>query len=87
MQQSKRSCDFKYGVPLFSLTGLAGLLATGGGHLAVFGLFTRYAAFVLSGMMAVAHFMAHAPQKFHPILNGGKSAILHPWRSFRSFAQ
>ncbi|MFN0194668.1 MAG: DoxX family protein [Aestuariivirga sp.] len=66
----------KDGVPLFSMMGLAGVLEIVGGLLIVLGLFTRYTAFVLSGMMAVAYFMAHAAQGFHPILNGGELAIM-----------
>ncbi|THF60034.1 DoxX family protein [Ollibium composti] len=61
---------------LFSLMGFAGTLEIVGGALLVIGLFTRPVAFILSGMMAVAYFMAHAPQGFHPIQNGGESAIL-----------
>ena len=67
---------FKDGVPLFSLMGLAGTLEIAGGLLLIAGLFTRVTAFVLSGMMAVAYFMAHAPQGFHPINNGGELAIM-----------
>ena len=48
----------------------------GGGLLAV-GLFTRPVAFLLSGQMAAAYFMAHAPQGFYPALNGGEPAILY----------
>ena len=59
-----------------SLTGVAGILEVVGGTLIAIGLFTRPVAFILSGQMAVAYFMAHAPQKFFPILNGGESAIL-----------
>jgi putative oxidoreductase len=62
--------------PLFSIYGLAGILETFGGILLLVGLFTRPVAFVLSGMMAVAYFMAHAPQSFFPVLNGGDAAIL-----------
>jgi putative oxidoreductase len=47
-----------------------------GGGLIALGLFTRIAAFVCSGQMAVAYFMAHAPQGFWPALNGGEAAIL-----------
>lgn len=68
---------FKDGVPLFSLMGLAGTLEIAGGLLIIAGLFTRISAFVLSGMMAVAYFMAHAPQGFHPINNGGELAIMY----------
>ena len=62
--------------PLFSIYGLAGVLETFGGILLLIGLFTRPVAFVLSGMMAVAYFMAHAPQNFYPANNGGDAAIL-----------
>jgi putative oxidoreductase len=62
---------------LFSLLGLAGVLEFVGGILLVLGLFTRPVAFILSGQMAVAYWMAHAPQNFFPILNGGDAAILY----------
>ena len=62
---------------LLSLIGIAGLLELIGGLLLVLGLFTRPTAFVLSGQMAVAYFMAHAPQSFFPILNSGDAAILY----------
>lgn len=67
---------FKDGVQLFSLMGLAGALEIVGGIFIIAGFFTRITAFLLSGMMAVAYFMAHAPQNFHPILNGGEAAIM-----------
>ena len=54
----------------------AGLLETVGGLAIVIGLFTRQVAFVLAGMMAVAYFMAHAPQGFYPSLNKGEAAVL-----------
>jgi putative oxidoreductase len=56
--------------------GLAGTLEIVGGVLLVLGLFTRPVAFILAGEMAFAYFMAHAPQSFFPIKNGGESAIL-----------
>jgi len=59
-----------------SLLGVAGILEIVGGALIIVGLFTRPVAFILSGMMAVAYFLAHATQGFHPILNGGEPAIL-----------
>jgi putative oxidoreductase len=68
---------FKDGVQLFSLMGLAGILEVIGGLLIIIGLFTRVTAFVLAGMMAVAYFMAHAPQGFYPLLNGGELAVLY----------
>ena len=67
---------FKDGVELFSFIGLTGALEFVGGILIVIGLFTRVTAFVLSGMMAVAYFMAHASQGFFPINNGGELAIM-----------
>ena len=63
--------------PLLSLMGIGGLLELVGGVLIVLGLFTRLTAFVLSGMMAVAYFMFHAPAAFMPILNGGELAIMY----------
>lgn len=64
-------------VVLFSLRGLAGVLELYGGFLLLIGLYTRPVAFVLSGLMAVAYFMAHAPQGFWPILNRGELAALY----------
>lgn len=64
------------GPALFSLIGFAGILELVGGLLLVLGLFTRPVAFILSGQMAVAYFMAHAPQSFFPLINKGESAIL-----------
>lgn len=61
---------------LFSLMGLAGVLETFGGLLILIGFQTRFVAFILSGMMAFAYWMAHAPQSFYPVLNGGDAAIL-----------
>lgn len=63
-------------VDLFSLMGLAAILEIGGGLLLLVGLFTRPVAFVLSGEMAFAYWMAHGPKAFFPILNGGELAIL-----------
>ena len=63
-------------VALFSLIGLAAILELVGGALLLVGLFTRPVAFLLAGEMAVAYWMAHAPQNVFPILNGGESAIL-----------
>ena len=62
--------------PLMSPGGIAGVLELVGGALLVIGLFSRFTAFILSGLMAVAYFMAHAPQNFHPIINGGELAIM-----------
>lgn len=64
---------------LVSIVGLAGVLEFGGGVLLLIGLFTRPVAFLLSGTMAVAYFMAHAPQGFLPIVNGGELAVVYCW--------
>ena len=61
---------------LFELTWFAGILETFGGFLLLIGLFTRPVAFVLSGLMAFAYWIAHAPQNTYPVLNGGDGAIL-----------
>jgi putative oxidoreductase len=60
-----------------TLGGFAGILELVGGVLLVIGLFTRPTAFILSGMVAVAYFIAHAPNGFYPILNQGELAILY----------
>jgi putative oxidoreductase len=65
------------GISVFTMGGAAGVLELVGGVLLVIGLFTRYAAFILSGMLAVAYFYAHAPQGFYPLLNGGELAVLY----------
>ena len=62
---------------LASPPGIAGVLELVGGVLMILGLFTRSTAFVLSGLMAVAYFMAHAPRGFYPILNAGELAALY----------
>ena len=63
---------------LMSLIGVAAILELVGGALLLIGLFTRPAAFILSGEMAVAYFMAHATQGhvLAPMLNQGESAVL-----------
>ena len=58
--------------------GLAGVLELVGGILIAIGLFTRPVAFILSGEMAFAYFMSHAPRGFFPIGMGGTAAN---WRS------
>ncbi|MBA4775611.1 DoxX family protein [Agrobacterium salinitolerans] len=55
---------------------VAALLEFVGGVLVLIGLFTRPVAFILSGQMAVAYFIAHGPKSFFPALNGGDAAIL-----------
>jgi len=65
------------GVQLVSLIGLAGILELVGGSLILIGLFTRPVAFILSGEMAFAYFMAHAPGGLLPILNHGELAVIY----------
>lgn len=55
--------------------GPAGLIEVVGGILIVLGLFSRYAAFIASGEMAFAYFLAHFPRSPFPLLNGGGEAI------------
>lgn len=55
----------------------AGLIELAAGLLIALGLFTRAAAFIASGTMAVAYWYAHAPQDFFPVNNGGDAAILY----------
>ncbi len=62
---------------LLGIMGVAAAIETFGSLLLIVGLFTRPAAFLMSGMMAVAYFMAHAPRGFFPIGNGGEGAILY----------
>ena len=64
-------------VELLSLMGLAGVLEFFGGLLLLLGLFTRPVAFILSGQMAAAYFMQHAPEGFWPVLNKGELAALY----------
>jgi len=63
--------------PIFSLVGIAGALEFFGGLLLLVGLFTRPVAFILSGLMAVAYFMVHAPGGFWPLQNKGELAVLY----------
>jgi putative oxidoreductase len=65
--------------PVPSLSGLlilAAFLETVGAFLFLIGAFTRVVAFILSGEMAFAYFMAHAPRSFYPIVNAGEVAVL-----------
>lgn len=64
------------GPALFTLSWFAGVLELFGGPLLLIGLFTRPVAFILSGQMALAYWIAHAPRSPFPVLNGGDSAIL-----------
>ncbi len=62
---------------LFTMLWFAGAIELVGGVLLMLGLFTRAAAFIMSGEMAVAYFLVHAPRGFFPILNGGDAAVLY----------
>ena len=64
------------GWPLSGLPSYAGVIELVCGMLITLGLFTRPAAFLASGTMAAAYFIAHAPQNFFPVNNGGDAAIL-----------
>ncbi len=65
------------GVSPMTLSGVNGFIELIGGVLIVLGLFTRPVAFILSGDMAFAYFMAHSPRGFFPLLNGGELAIVY----------
>jgi putative oxidoreductase len=54
----------------------AGVIELVGGALVALGLFSRFAAFVCSGQMAFAYFIAHFPRGLYPALNGGDAAVL-----------
>jgi putative oxidoreductase len=61
---------------ILSRTWVASWLELIGGTLIILGLFTRPTAFVLSGLMAFAYFLVHAPRGFFPIVNRGEPAVL-----------
>ena len=63
--------------PAMSLFWFGAILELGGGLLLLLGLFTRPVALILSGEMAVAYWMFHAPRNLYPVLNGGDAAILY----------
>ena len=63
--------------PMMSIYWFAGVLELVGGLLILVGFQTRIVAFILSGQMAVAYWMAHAPKSVYPVLNGGDAAILY----------
>jgi putative oxidoreductase len=63
--------------PTDSMSLITGGLEFFGGASLIAGLFTRPVAFLLSGMMAVAYWIAHAPKGMFPVLNGGDTAILY----------
>ncbi|WP_162054247.1 DoxX family protein [Pontibacter pamirensis] len=64
-------------VELVSMMGLAGIIEFFGGLMIAFGLFASWAAFIASGQMAAAFFMAHAPQGWNPVMNEGEKAVLY----------
>jgi putative oxidoreductase len=64
------------GPPLHGLIVLAAFLELVGSLMLLAGVYTRIVAFILSGEMAFAYFMAHAPRSFYPIANQGETAIL-----------
>ncbi|MEM7196329.1 MAG: DoxX family protein [Pseudomonadota bacterium] len=68
--------DFPYGSPNALMSAAAGIEIIGGA-LVMIGLLTRPAAFICSGTMAVAYWMAHGSQAFWPIANGGELAALY----------
>ena len=81
-----------FSFPLEPLAGLGpglllfvGLLETICGALVALGLFTRIAAFLLSGEMAIGYWLLHVPQSFYPILNGGEIMVLYSF-AFLYFA-
>ncbi len=62
---------------MFSTIWIAGVLELFGGIILLLGLFTRPVAFILSGLMAAAYFMGHAPQGFWTLQNKGELAALY----------
>lgn len=72
--------------PMSTLSLIAGILELFGGAFVLLGLFTRPVAFILSGQMAVAYFMSHAPQGFWPILNRGELAAIYSFVFLYFFA-
>ncbi len=72
----ERMAGMTAGPEMFTLLWWAAVLEIVGGALILIGLFTRPVAFLLSGQMAVAYWMAHAPKSIFPVHNGGDAAIL-----------
>jgi putative oxidoreductase len=64
---------------LSALMWAAGLIELVGGALVCIGLWTGWAAFLCSGLMAFAYFLAHQPQGLFPIMNKGELAALYSW--------
>ena len=63
--------------PLPPMIMAAGIIELVGGTLVTLGLFSRIAAFVCSGEMAFAYFIAHFPRSIYPAINGGEAAIMY----------
>lgn len=69
--------------PFDGIEGWGGMIELIGGALVCIGFFSRYAAFICSGEMAIAYFLAHwaivtpTPHSFYPVINGGAAAILY----------
>ena len=61
----------------FDLEWFSAMIELVGGALLTLGLFTRVAALIMSGEMAVGYFLVHAPKSFYPYLNGGELAIMY----------
>jgi putative oxidoreductase len=68
--------EFKGEVPAFIQYGAGGIELVAGFFL-IIGLFSRWSAFLLSGTMAVAYWLAHGTQAFLPIQNKGELAVLY----------
>jgi putative oxidoreductase len=65
------------GPAMFQLEWFAGIIESLGGLLVALGLFTRPAAFLMSGEMAIGYWLFHAPRNVFPLLNGGDAAVLY----------
>ena len=75
-----KAFNFPVASPAPSLSGLlilAAILETIGAALFLVGAYTRIVAFILSGEMAFAYFIAHAPRSVHPLVNGGELAVIY----------
>ena len=68
------------------LEWFAGTIEFTGGTLVALGLYTRAAAFIMSGEMAIGYFLDHAPRSFFPLLNGGDAAVLYCFVFLYSFS-
>ena len=66
----------EFSPPMFSIFWFAGVIEIVSGIMILLGFFTRPAAFIASGTMAFAYWIAHAPSNFFPVNNGGDAAIL-----------